>query len=105
MTSPKQSGAKAPAWQVLDDLMAGAWRGQALAAAVELDLFSHIAEGNGTASKIGTAAGASEHGTRRLLDALSALGYLKKTNQTYRLTPAAAAGNLPGRATVVGGAN
>ncbi len=89
MTSPKQSGSKAPAWQVWEDLMASEWRGQALAAAVELDLFTHVAEGNSTAQKIAAAAGVSEHGARRLLDALGALGYLKKTKQIYRLTPIA----------------
>ena len=90
MASARQSETKAPAWQLLDDLMAFAWRGQALAAAVELDLFTHIADGNTTAQKIAAAANASEHGTRRLLDALTALGYVKKTAQTYRLTPTAA---------------
>ena len=50
--------------------MASAWRGQALAAPVELDLFSHVAEGNGSATKIAGAAGPSEHGTRRLHRAL-----------------------------------
>jgi SAM-dependent methyltransferase len=76
--------------QVWLDLMAFAWKGQALAAAVELGLFSRIAEGSNTAQKIAATAGTAEHATRRLLDALAALGYLKKTNQSYRLMPGAA---------------
>jgi 3-hydroxy-5-methyl-1-naphthoate 3-O-methyltransferase len=90
MTSSKQSGSNAPVVQLFQDLMASEWPGQALAAAVELDFFTHIAKGNATAQKIAAAAGASEHGTRRLLDALAALGYLKKSSQTYRLTAPAA---------------
>ncbi len=86
----KHPDAKAPVVQVWEDLMASYWRGEALGAAIQLDLFTHIRAGNSTAQKIAAAAGAAENATRRLLDALTGIGYLKKTNQAYRLTPAAA---------------
>jgi len=90
MKSTRQRGSRLSPVQVWEDLMAGAWRGQTLAAAVELDLFTQVAEGHITAQKIAAAAGTSEPGTRRLLDALAGIGYLKKARQTYRLTPVAA---------------
>ena len=76
--------------QTYEEMMSFAWRGLTLCAAVELDLFSHIAAGKTGAAQIAAAAGASEHGTRRLLDALCAMGYLKKTGKSYRLSPSAA---------------
>ncbi len=79
-----------PSMQIWLDLMAFAWKGQALIAAVELDLFSRIAEGHTSAQKIAAAAGTAENPTRRLLDALAGLGYLKKSNQQYRLSSGAA---------------
>jgi ubiquinone/menaquinone biosynthesis C-methylase UbiE len=86
----KQNTLDPSSMQISADLMAFVWRGQTLAAAVELDLFSRIAEGKNTAQKIAAAAGTAEPATRRLLDALVAVGYLKKSAQAYRLTPGAA---------------
>src|SRR5579884_2735091 len=63
--------------RIIEDLWAG-WRAQTLVAAVELDLFTHIAEGKRTSKEIARSASSSEHGTRRLLDALVGLGYLNK---------------------------
>lgn len=76
--------------QIYEELMNFAWRGLALGAAVELDFFSHIAAGKTGAEQIAAAAGASEHGTRRLLDALCGMGYLNKTAKSYRLQPGVA---------------
>lgn len=87
---PTQNRLDPPSIQIWLDLMALAWKGQALVAAIELDLPSRIAEGNNTAQKIAAAAGTAEGATRRLLDALVALGYLKKSNQSYRLMPGTA---------------
>jgi 3-hydroxy-5-methyl-1-naphthoate 3-O-methyltransferase len=86
----KRAALQPSSMQISRDLMASAWRGLALAATVDLELFNHIADGNNTAAKIAAAAGTSEAATRRLLDALVALGYLKKSNQSYRLTPGTA---------------
>jgi ubiquinone/menaquinone biosynthesis C-methylase UbiE len=60
-----------------------------LAAGVRLDVFSLLAARNRTAADVGRAAGASERGTRMLLDALTALKLLTKNGDRYRLTPSA----------------
>jgi ubiquinone/menaquinone biosynthesis C-methylase UbiE len=87
---PSKSTSGPSPLQTYEELMNFAWRGLALGAAVELDFFSHIASGKTGAEQIAAAAGASEHGTRRLLDALCGMGYLKKSAQCYRLSPSAA---------------
>jgi ubiquinone/menaquinone biosynthesis C-methylase UbiE len=61
-----------------------------LAAAVQLDLFSHLASGHRTAVAMARATGATERGLRMLLDALSGLQLLTKDAGQYQLTPAAA---------------
>ena len=71
---------------------------------VELDLFSHIAAGKTSAQPLAVAADASEHRTRRLLDALCGLGYLKKTGQNYRLQPSAAEQLVRGKPLYMGDA-
>jgi SAM-dependent methyltransferase len=72
------------------ELLSSSWSSLTLAAAVELDVFSHIAARKNSAQQVAAAAGASEHGTRRLLDALCGMGYLRKTGQHYALVPSAA---------------
>ncbi len=74
----------------------GAWRTQALAAAVQLGVFQHIAEGRRTAKEITAAAGASPRGMTTLLDALTAIGYLRKSGGRYGLAPVSAAFLVPG---------
>lgn len=81
-----------------------AWSGLALAAAVELDLFSHIAAGKTSAEQVAEAAGASEHGTRRLLDALCGMGYLKKSGRSYKLQRSAAEHLVRGKPLYMGDA-
>jgi 2-polyprenyl-3-methyl-5-hydroxy-6-metoxy-1,4-benzoquinol methylase len=61
-----------------------------LSAAVRLDVFSPLASGPKTVAAVAKAAGASERGTRMLLDALTALQLLTKSGGNYGLTPAAA---------------
>lgn len=61
-----------------------------LAASIQLDLFSPIASGKRTSTEIAKAAGASDRGTRMLLDALVVLELLTKEEGTYDLTPMAA---------------
>ncbi len=79
--------------QIMEDFW-GAWKTQALIAAIELGLFSHIAggkprhrRGKHTAGEIARAAKASQRGTTRLLDALVGLGYLTKNGNRYGLKP------------------
>jgi ubiquinone/menaquinone biosynthesis C-methylase UbiE len=60
----------------------------ALKTAVELDVFTKVADGNKTAADIGEACGASERGIRILCDTLTVLGFLTKQNGEYALTEA-----------------
>jgi ubiquinone/menaquinone biosynthesis C-methylase UbiE len=99
---PKRNNLEPSSTQISLDLMASSWRAQSLAAAVELSLFGAIAHGNVTPDKIAAAAGTDERATRRLLDALVALGYLKKTNRNYRLTPGAAEYLVPDKPLYMG---
>lgn len=62
----------------------------ALRAAIDLDLFSHIAAGKGRAAELAQAAGADARGVRILADYLVVHGLLTKTGEEYGLTPAAA---------------
>lgn len=63
----------------------------ALRAAIELEVFTAIGEGNRTAAAIASRVGASERGTRILCDYLVILGFLTKTGTSYGLSPDAAA--------------
>ncbi len=62
-------------------------RTEALRAAVELDLFSHIGAGAGTADEIAGACRASPRGIRILADFLTICGFLAKQGDRYGLTP------------------
>lgn len=66
-----------------------AWRTSALAAAVELDVFTAIDEGNRTADAVASRAGANASTIRRLLDVLVAMKYLACRGEQYGLSPAA----------------
>jgi ubiquinone/menaquinone biosynthesis C-methylase UbiE len=85
----------------MEDLT-GAWKAQTLVAAVELDVFGRIAAGKRTAKLIAGAAGASPRGMTSLLDALTAIGYLRKTGGRYGLQPITAAFLVPGEKAYVG---
>ena len=60
---------------------------EALRAAIDLDLFSALAESPATAADLGKRISASERGTRILCDFLTIAGLLVKENSTYALTP------------------
>lgn len=62
----------------------------ALKAAIEVDLFTAIGEGNSTADKLALRCRASERGIRILCDYLTVVGFLSKADFHYRLTPDAA---------------
>jgi hypothetical protein len=83
----KKSKLPSPA-RISEDLQF-AMRSFALAAALDLDLFTQIADGKHTASEIGAAIGADAGGVARLCDALTALKYLRKKGQNYQLDPVA----------------
>jgi len=64
----------------------GYQRTAAVKAAIELDIFTVIAQGTARVSEISTACGASEPGTRVLCDYLTINGLLKKHDSNYSLT-------------------
>ena len=59
----------------------------ALLAAVELDLFTRIAQGKTTARALAQEAGADASALKRLLGTLHAMGFVRQTGDTYALTP------------------
>ncbi len=61
-------------------------RSDAMKAAIELDLFSAIGEGNRTAAQLAVHCDASERGTRILCDYLTMIGFLTKEGNQYGLT-------------------
>jgi hypothetical protein len=65
-------------------------RTEALRAAIELDLFTHVAAGKRSADVIAAACGASPRGVRILADYLVIVGFLSKSADGYALTPDAA---------------
>jgi SAM-dependent methyltransferase len=66
-------------------------RTEALKAAVELDLFTHLAAGRSTAAELAAACGAAPRGVRILADYLTILGFLRKEGDRYDPTQDAAA--------------
>ncbi len=62
-------------------------RTEALRAAIELDIFTHVAAGHRTAAEIAAACNASPRGVRILADYLTILGFLRKHDDRYELTP------------------
>lgn len=87
--------------KVMEDLTGG-WRARALLAGVELKVFSQIAAGKRTVKEISVASQASPRGMAALLDALTAIGYLRKTGSRYDLQPISAAFLVPGGKMYVG---
>jgi predicted nicotinamide N-methyase len=73
------------------DTLNGYQRTEALRAAIELDLFSHVAAGRRTAEELGAACGAAPRGVRILADYLTIVGFLAKSGDRYELTQDAAA--------------
>src|SRR5271167_1328656 len=65
-------------------------RTSALKAAIELDIFTAIGEGVGSASGIAKRCQAIDRGTRILCDYLVIIGFLTKQGETYALTPESA---------------
>ncbi|HVG03026.1 MAG TPA: class I SAM-dependent methyltransferase, partial [Nitrospira sp.] len=62
-------------------------RSHALKAAIDLDLFTAIAEGNDTPSSLAERCGAAARGVRILADYLTIQGLVRKEGNKYRLTP------------------
>src|SRR6266568_4972759 len=59
---------------------------QILISSVELNLFTHIAQGHVTVAALATAIGCTERAARILVDAVAALGLIEKRGEQYLLT-------------------
>src|SRR5215216_5144518 len=62
----------------------------ALKAALDVDIFTAIADGVGTAAEIAAATGAAERGVRIICDSLTVLGFMTKQQDRYSLTESSA---------------
>ncbi len=88
-----------PNRDVLDDIAFGLYKAAVLKSAIELEIFTRIAEGHRTVPALARIGGTTERGTRVLLDALCFVGMLSKQHAEYKLSPTAEAflvkGKLP----------
>ena len=71
--------------RILEDLWA-ARSTYALMAAIELEVFTALGQGNTTLAQVARATNSSKHGTERLLDSLAALGYVSKKDGKFKLS-------------------
>ena len=76
-----------PSPQLFFDTVNAYQRTASLKAAIELNLFSLIGQGENTSHDLATVCGASERGVRILCDYLVVIGFLLKEGQSYRLSP------------------
>lgn len=76
---------------------------RALTSAVDLGFFTQLDHGCRTAAEVAAAAGASERGTRMVLDVLAALGLVTKSDGEYANTPETATFLVRGKPTYLGG--
>jgi ubiquinone/menaquinone biosynthesis C-methylase UbiE len=80
-----------PSADVVFDTLFAYQRSAALKAAIDLDLFTAIDDGEKTTPAMATRCGASERGMRILCDYLSTIELLTKSDGYYQLTPESAA--------------
>ncbi|HLJ26323.1 MAG TPA: class I SAM-dependent methyltransferase [Candidatus Angelobacter sp.] len=85
MTPAPGTGSQ-PTPMLLFETIRGYHNSFVLKAAIELDLFTAIAQSGGTVQEIARACAASERGIRILCDYLTILGFLNKTDRSYSLT-------------------
>jgi len=83
-------------------LMNSVRKAAALKAAIELDVFANVGEG-GDVQAIAERIGCPERSTRMLLDGLTEMGLLRRSEGTYHLTAVASMHLLPGSSRFVGG--
>jgi ubiquinone/menaquinone biosynthesis C-methylase UbiE len=62
-------------------------RTRVLSTAVDLELFTHIAQGKKSAEELAQVTETNSRGLKMVLDTLCAMGYLHKSNGRYELTP------------------
>jgi ubiquinone/menaquinone biosynthesis C-methylase UbiE len=81
------SPAQQPSPQLFFQTINAYQRTEALKAAIELEVFAAIGEGNATAAEIAARCETSERGMRILCDFLCMMGFLNKDDNRYGLTP------------------
>src|ERR687886_805966 len=101
---PRASKDDSPSREFLDEFVAGARKAAALKAALELEVFTRIAEGHRSLPAFLRASGLNERGARLLLDALANIGLLVKSPFEYTLTPTAETFLVKGKSTYYGDA-
>ena len=84
--TPERQATGQPTPALLFDTLNAHQRTEAIKAAIELNLFTAIAEGQTSAKEIASACAASERGTRILCDFLVIIGFLTKQAERYGLT-------------------
>src|SRR5438045_6636226 len=65
----------------------GFWASKTLLSAVEMDVFTQLAQHPGTLDDVGGRLGLHPRSAQDFLDALVSLGFLQRTDGTYRNTP------------------
>src|SRR5918996_1468001 len=98
------SAAQQPSPQLFFQTINAHQRTEALKAAIELEVFTAIGEGNTTAAQIAKRCQTSEKGMRVLCDFLTIMGMLTKQNDSYALTLDSATFLDKGSPAYVGGA-
>ncbi|MBM3130378.1 MAG: methyltransferase domain-containing protein [Chloroflexi bacterium] len=93
-----------PNRDVLDDISFGLSKAAILKAAIELEIFTRLAEGHRTVPALARLGGLTERGTRILLDALCFIGLLSKQRSEYGLAPTAEAFLVKGKPAYFGDA-
>lgn len=88
--SPAPSSHDAPNPGLIFDTLNAFQRSSALRGAIELDLFTAVAQGHATAETLARQCGADPRATRILCDFLVVMGFLTKSGEEYGLTPTAA---------------
>jgi len=78
---------QSPSLELIFETIHGFQRTGALKAALALDLFTGLAEGADTATRLARRSTASERGMRILCDYLTVIGLLTKTADRCALTP------------------
>jgi ubiquinone/menaquinone biosynthesis C-methylase UbiE len=87
MTMASHLPGQTPTPERVMEAFRGYQRTAAMKAAIEIDLFTLIGDGNSSVPEIAAAARASERGVRILCDNLTVQGFLDKANGNYTLAP------------------
>ncbi len=101
---PKNPKDELPRRRMLDELVRGMRQAAVLKAAIELEVFTRIAEGNRSLPAFLRITGLNERGARLLLDALVNIGLISKAGFDYMLTPTTEAFLVKGKASYLGDA-